>query len=69
MGRESGMNGGKDVITGFWWGNLRRREHLQDPDLDVILTLKLVLQTSKKMAWTELLRLMIRKSFGLLRTR
>jgi len=23
-----------DVYTGFWWGNLRERDHLEDPGLD-----------------------------------
>jgi hypothetical protein len=23
-----------NVNTGFWWGNLRERDHLEDPDVD-----------------------------------
>jgi hypothetical protein len=23
-----------DACTGFWWGNLRKRDHLEDPGLD-----------------------------------
>ena len=23
-----------EVCTGFWWGNLRKRDHLGDPDID-----------------------------------
>jgi len=23
-----------DVYTGFWWGNLRERDHLEDPGID-----------------------------------
>jgi hypothetical protein len=26
-------HGGK-VYAEFWWGNLREREHLEDPDVD-----------------------------------
>ena len=25
---------GRDVHTGFWWGNLRERDHLEDPGID-----------------------------------
>jgi len=25
------------VYTGFWWGNLREREHLEDPGVDRII--------------------------------
>jgi hypothetical protein len=27
--------GGEVVNTGFWWGNLSERGHLEDPDVDV----------------------------------
>jgi hypothetical protein len=23
-----------EVYPGFWWGNLRERDHLEDPDID-----------------------------------
>ena len=23
-----------EVYKGFWWGNLRERDHLEDPDVD-----------------------------------
>jgi hypothetical protein len=26
--------GREDVYTGFWWGNLRERDHLEDPGVD-----------------------------------
>jgi len=25
---------GRGVYAGFWWGNLRERDHVQDPDVD-----------------------------------
>jgi hypothetical protein len=25
---------GEEVYTGFWWGNLRERVHLEDPGID-----------------------------------
>jgi len=26
--------------TGFWWGNLRERDHCEDPDVDGRITLR-----------------------------
>jgi len=25
---------GRDAYTGFWWGNLKEGDHLEDPDID-----------------------------------
>jgi hypothetical protein len=33
MGRE-------EEYTGFWWGNLRERGHLEHPGVDVRITLR-----------------------------
>jgi hypothetical protein len=29
-----------EVYTGFWWGNLRERDHLEDPGRDGIIILR-----------------------------
>ena len=29
-----------EVCTGFWWGNLRERDHLEDPGIDTKIVLK-----------------------------
>jgi hypothetical protein len=32
-GHEARM-GREETFTGFWWRNLRERDHLSDPDVD-----------------------------------
>jgi len=35
MGGECSTYGGRgEVYTGFWWGNLRERDHLEDSGVD-----------------------------------
>jgi len=35
MGGECGEYGGRrEAYTGYWWGNLKERGHLGDPDVD-----------------------------------
>jgi hypothetical protein len=31
-----------EVCTGFWWGNLREREHWGDPDVDGRIILRCI---------------------------
>ena len=37
------VGGTGDVHTGFWWGNLRERGHLEDPGIDGRIILKWIL--------------------------
>jgi hypothetical protein len=34
------MGGACSTCTGFWWGNLRERDHLGDPGVDVRIILR-----------------------------
>jgi hypothetical protein len=33
-----------EVYTGFWWGNLREIEHLEDPEIDGRIILRWILR-------------------------
>jgi hypothetical protein len=39
MGGECSTYGG-EVRTGFWWKNLRERDHLEDPGIDGSIILR-----------------------------
>jgi hypothetical protein len=41
-----------EVNTGFLWGNLREREHLEDPGLDGRIILRWIFRNWDVGAWT-----------------
>jgi hypothetical protein len=43
MGGVCGTHGGGEVHTGFWWGDLRKGRHLEDPVVDGRIILKYIL--------------------------
>jgi len=47
------------VYTGFWWGNLRERDHLEGPDIDGRITLRWIFSKCDVMAWIGSIWLMI----------
>ena len=51
-GRVARM-GGLEVYTGFWWGNMRERAHLEDPGVDRRILLKLIFRTWDVGVWTR----------------
>jgi len=41
-----------EVYTGFWWGKLRQRDHLEDPGLDGKIILRWVFREWVVGVWT-----------------
>jgi hypothetical protein len=44
-----------EVHTGFWWGNLRVRDHLEDPGVDGRIILRWFFRKWDVGAWTRLI--------------
>jgi hypothetical protein len=40
------------VYTGFWWGNLRERDHFEDPGIDGKIILRRIFRRWDVWAWT-----------------
>jgi hypothetical protein len=41
------------VYTEFWWGNLRERDHLEDPGVDERIIIRWIFRRCDVEAWTE----------------
>jgi hypothetical protein len=60
MGRACSIFGGRaEVCTGFWWGNLRERDNLEDPDIDGRIILRWIFRKWCVGAWTGLIWLRV----------
>ena len=46
--------GGGEVHTGFWWGNPRERDHLENPGVDGRIILGWIFRKCDVGAWTRL---------------
>jgi hypothetical protein len=44
MGKTCSTYGKKEVCTGFWWGNLRERDHLEDLGIEGRIILRWILR-------------------------
>ena len=44
-----------EVYTGLWWGNVRGRGHLENPDVDGRIILKRIFKKWVGGAWTGLI--------------
>ena len=61
--------GGEDRCIGFWWGNLKERDHTEDLNVDGNIILKWILNRLGRM-WNALIWLSIgTKGWGLMLTR
>jgi hypothetical protein len=52
------------VYTGFFWGDLTEREHLEDPGIDEKIILRWILRKWNVRAWTGSIWLRIGTSGG-----
>jgi hypothetical protein len=41
-----------EMYIGFWWGNLRERDHLEDPDVGGTVILRWIFRKWSVRAWT-----------------
>jgi hypothetical protein len=53
-GACSAYGGGGEPYTGFWWGNLRYRDHLGDLGVDERITLRWIFRKWNVVSWTGL---------------
>jgi hypothetical protein len=58
--------GGGEVHTGYWWGNLREGEHLEEPGVDGRKLLKLIFRKWDRGSWTGFIWIRIWTGGGLL---
>jgi hypothetical protein len=53
-----------EACTGFWWGNLRERDHWGDPDLDERIIIRRIFKKWNVRVWTGLSWLRIETGGG-----
>jgi len=56
--------GRREVYTGFWWGDLRKGYHLEEPGVDRRIILKWIFKKFNGGACTELICLRIQTGGG-----
>jgi hypothetical protein len=51
--------GRRKANTGYWWGNRREKDHLEDPSVDGRIILRWIFRKWNVKAWTGLIWLRI----------
>jgi hypothetical protein len=65
VGHVARMVGGKRRgYAGFWWGNLRERDHLENPGINGCIILRWIFRKWDVEAWTALIWLRIGRCGG-----
>jgi hypothetical protein len=58
-----------EVYTGFWWGSLRERDHLEDPGVEGMIISRLIFRKWDEGAWSGSICLKIGNAGNLLTSR
>jgi len=67
MGRACSIYWGRgEVHTGFWWGKLTEKDHLEDPGVDGRIIVKWTFKTWDEGAWAGLIWLRMGTGGGLI---
>jgi len=51
LARHVARLGGDEAYTGFWWGNMRERDHVEDPDVDGRIILRWIFRKWDVWVW------------------
>jgi hypothetical protein len=46
--------GRREACVGFWWGNLKERDHWEDPDVDGRIIIRRIFRKWDVVVWTGL---------------
>ena len=60
------VSGRSEMYTGFWCGNLKERDHLEELGVDGSIILESVLKKWDERTWTGLIWFRLGKNVGLL---
>jgi hypothetical protein len=53
MEKTCSTYGKVELYTGFWWGNLKESDHLEDPGINGIIILRWIFRKWNVRTWTR----------------